>query len=75
MPSLADALAVLTEEDLTFADLLADLYAARYTGAVILHLAAGVPRAVDFPSRQIRLHRVRLDRRLDTRAPIVDTPR
>jgi len=44
----------------TFADLMAQLYAMKYTGPVILHCGEGVPGRVEFPSPSIM---VKLDRR------------
>lgn len=55
MSPLADALALIRQEDAAFADLLTELYDARYTGTVLLHTVNGIPRVVEFPSRQVRL--------------------
>lgn len=65
MSPLADALAAIQREDAAFADLLLQMYATKYTGCTLLHWVEGVPRVVEFPSRQVRLSITRLDRDTD----------
>lgn len=62
MSPLADALAAIRQDDAAFADLLQQIYEARYTGTITLHTVQGVPRVVEFPGRQVRLQVIRLDR-------------
>lgn len=44
---------ITTHETATFADLLAQVYAQRFTGTLILHCAEGTPRKVEFPLQVI----------------------
>lgn len=55
MSPLAAALAAIRQDDAAFADLLIELFSSRYTGTILLHMAAGVPQVVEFPARQVRL--------------------
>jgi len=48
---------------LTWAALLEKLYRERFTGAVTLHWAEGVPNAYDFPVPPVRLRLDKSDRR------------
>jgi len=65
---LASALASIRQDDAEFADLLQEIFTARYTGSLILHCADGVPQVVEFPARQVRLAQLsRLDKPVDSR--------
>ena len=61
MSPVTEALAAVVHEDAAFAALLEQLYAAHYTGTVLLHFADGLPRTAEFPARRTRLLRIRLD--------------
>lgn len=61
MSPLADALDAIRREDAAFADVLTELYTAKYTGTVTLHVADGIARVIEFPGRQVRLQATRLD--------------
>lgn len=55
MSPLADALADTRTDDATFPALLQEIYASKYTGAIVIHVADGIPRVVQFMGRQVRL--------------------
>lgn len=54
-PEIPVLLGLATLPAPTWADVQAALYAQRFTGAVTLHLANGVPKVVEFPGPQLRV--------------------
>lgn len=57
----------------TFADLLTSLHLSRFSGAITLHFAGGVPKVVVFPGPQIRLGATPTQGRLDTASAVPES--